>query len=113
MTNPKFNEITPKYYIQFKKFKFNIPKDNYCLVYVGASESSKELPTLLRENSPYTRTLSKDNSKASFVWPYPYIIGDADIKINLINEVKLKIEININGGNGLKKKLFQDVLYLK
>ena len=33
MTNPKFNEITPKYYIQFKKFKINITKDNYFLVY--------------------------------------------------------------------------------
>ena len=33
VTNPKFNEITPKYYIQFKKFIFNITKDNYFLVY--------------------------------------------------------------------------------
>ena len=96
--NNDFYDLSPVYYVKFNKFKHIIPKDNYCLFYVGASESSKELPTLLRENAPYFRTLSNTVNKAAFVWPYPFPnrIGDVDIKINLRNEVRIKATITIN-----------------
>ena len=101
MTNPKFNEITPKYYIQFKKFIFNITKDNYFLIYVWVSESSKELPTLLREDIPYSRTLSYNISNATFTWPFPYIRGNIVIKINIENEYPIKASIIINNDKHL------------
>ena len=106
-SNPDFYELSPVYYVRFNKFKHFIPKDNYCLFYVGASESSKELPTLLRENAPYFRTLSNKVRKASFVWPYPfpYRIGDADIKINLRNEVRIKIKVTINNDTEISTRV--------
>ena len=92
-SNSYDNQII-KYYVLFNQFKFNQPSDNYCIFYVGYSESSKEIPTLLRENIPYVRTTL--NNKNSFVWPFPYIKGDIDIKINFENNITLKTEIYIN-----------------
>ena len=62
----------PQYEVSFKKFKRNKPKDNYCYFYTRASESSPNIPTLLRENFPCKRTLSTKSPEAYFVWSFPY-----------------------------------------
>ena len=106
----KFQIEKPKYSVKFRKYKYENSSDNYCNVYVGASESSKNLPSLIRENSPYSRTLSKNYPKASFVWPFAYIKGYTNIKINLRNEVRLKVDISINDGDPFSSVISKSAL---
>ncbi len=89
-----YYDFYPKYEVTFKQFKRNNPKDNYCYFYAGASESSQEIPTFLRENLPFKTTLSKKIKTAHFAWPYPYVKGDVEIKINLGKEKTLRIITN-------------------
>ena len=84
------------YIIKMNNFIGNSPKDKRCYFYIGASESSIELPTLLREDLPYTRTLSEHVLSASFVWPFAGIKEDTIIKINLQNSISIKPTIKIN-----------------
>ena len=64
--NDKYKQLDLYYQIKLPE---NINKEN-CYFYVGASESSKELPTLLREDIPYSRTLSYNISNATFILLY-------------------------------------------
>jgi hypothetical protein len=84
------------YSVKFKEFSQNEPNDKYCHFYIGASESSKQVPTLLRESMVYTRTLSDKVRSAVFVLPYTYARGDIDIKINMKNSYKMKANITLN-----------------
>jgi hypothetical protein len=90
--NDKYKQLDLYYQIKLPE---NINKEN-CYFYVGASESSKELPTLLREDIPYSRTLSYNISNATFIWPFPYIRGNIVIKLNIENESPIKASIIIN-----------------
>ena len=92
----KFLSNNPQYVVEAKNFLFNKPSDNFCLFYVGASESTLEFPTLLRENVPYIRTLSVNITKAFLIWPYNYKKGDVNIKINLKNRIRINTTIRIN-----------------
>ena len=99
--NDEFRLLSPKYIVKFDKFNFVTPKDGYCLFYAGASESTPELPTLLRENMAYSRILNSKVNNATFVWAFPYIRGDADIYVVLHQDVKVEAKVRINDQNNL------------
>jgi hypothetical protein len=111
--NGEFKLLAPKYVVEFVRFNTAPPKDDYCLFYVGASESTPELPTLLRENMAYTRTLNTKYKKASFVWAYPYISGDANIYVVLHQDVKVEANITVNYKNTLSTNRFSKTTLLE
>ena len=83
------------------------------MFFVGASESTSELPTLLRENAAYSRTLNSKSKKAYFVWSFPYISGDADIYVVLHRDVRLKALITLNDNNSLSEFTFSKTTLLE
>ena len=92
----KFKDNNPFYSVAFKKFKQKVPEDKMCYFYTGSSESSSDIPTLIRESMSYTRILSEKIRSGFFVLPFPYTPGDVDIKFNLKNSYKIKANVSIN-----------------
>ena len=106
----KFLEYSPQYVVEAKEFLFTNISDNYCLFYVGASESSLELPTLLRENLPYIRTLSVNTTKAYLIWPFNYKKGNVTLKINFKNRIRINATIRVNNGTNTTFELSKSSL---
>ena len=109
----EYKILSPRYTLEFNNFNYAKPNDEYCLFFVGASESTSELPTLLRENAAYSRTLNSKSKKAYFVWSFPYISGDADIYVVLHRDVRLKALITLNDNNSLSEFTFSKTTLLE
>ena len=62
----------PVYSVKFKKFIGPVPNNKLCFFLVGSSESSQELPTVLREDFLYSRTFSTI-SKSADLFGYSHI----------------------------------------
>ena len=82
--------------IQLKSFE-NTDRQKRCYFYIGSSESTETIPYFIRENFPFSFTLSKNNKKAYFVFPYSVYQGNSIIiKINLEIEALIEISFHVN-----------------
>ena len=82
--------------VKLKSFDNN-EKQKKCYFYIGSSESSQTIPYFIRENFPFSVTLSKKNKNAYFVFPYSVYEGNSIIiKVNLEIEALIKISYRIN-----------------
>jgi hypothetical protein len=92
-----FESHTLAYLVKFGKFTQSEPDNKkYCYFYVGSSESSQYVPTVIRESMSYTRTLTEKARNAVFVLPFAFTSGDLDIKLNLRNSYKIKANVTVN-----------------
>ncbi len=80
------------YNVDLKDYKQQ--NQNKCYYYMGASEATENIPFLVRENTPFTITLSKKYEAASYVFPYSLLSGNSIvIKINLDNELLVEVKV--------------------
>ena len=83
------------YNIELKDYKQQ--NQNKCYYYMGASEATENIPFLVRENTPFTITLSKKYEAASYVFPYSLLTGNSIvIKVNLDNELLVEVKVFVN-----------------